>query len=704
MDKKTNVEIFFKIDGLETYITDLETLNSVLEKTSNNTKDLKEDTSKYEKEVKKTEKSVTNANKSQKSFSDTMSSAPGPIGALSNSVKGLSVAFKALLANPIILVFTGIVTVVTALFKAFTSTKAGGEALNRVMAGLGATFDVFRDVLVKISQPLIKLFTDPKQGIIDLGNTIKENIINRFVGLAEFIPQMGEALRLLFNKEFGKAAETAGNAILKITTGVEGAIGKLGEIGSEIANEANEATRLTGVLQKLNDRERELNETRAEQNRLLVETRLRADDVNLSTEERLKAIEDVGKSETEILNQQLALERERLNALQGLANLSDSDAETLDKLSQQRIKITQLEEESLRKQKTIQRERNGLLKEQEAINAAAEAEANQKKAEDELKAAEQLQREADLFEELRKSKLTQLELELEDRKKKYDADIIAAGENQELIKLLTEKFNQDILDINKRSEDQNKTLIEQSQKTITDILNSYSEKQYETEEQRLLDELELRYLADVEKLKQAGATKEQLEALTLAYEENVTKITKKGEEDRAILRRENAVKGVELFSDLLSAFQDFNNIRTKEDEVEARKQFERNKKFSIAQALISTGLAVNAALTAGGNPAKLATGVQFVEAGIALATGLAQVAKIRATTFEGGGGGGGGINPNGINPQALLDQRNTELQGGGGGTTTLRQGGDQPVRAYVVLNDINSAQQVNQNILNLSKL
>jgi hypothetical protein len=39
----------------------------------------------------------------------------------------------------------------------------------------------------------------------------------------------------------------------------------------------------------------------------------------------------------------------------------------------------------------------------------------------------------------------------------------------------------------------------------------------------------------------------------------------------------------------------------------------------------------------------LATGAQFVEAGIALVTGLAQVASIRSTSFEGGGGDTGQV-------------------------------------------------------------
>ena len=115
-------------------------------------------------------------------------------------------------------------------------------------------------------------------------------------------------------------------------------------------------------------------------------------------------------------------------------------------------------------------------------------------------------------------------------------------------------------------------------------------------------------------------------------------------------------------------------------------------------------MAVNAALTAGGNPIKLATGAQFVEAGVALTMGLANVAKIAATKFNDGGGstapsggGGGGA-----------------MGGGGGGSTSapaldlsfLNNGQTkaQPIQSYVLATNVTSAQDAQQKILDQSKL
>ena len=92
-----------------------------------------------------------------------------------------------------------------------------------------------------------------------------------------------------------------------------------------------------------------------------------------------------------------------------------------------------------------------------------------------------------------------------------------------------------------------------------------------------------------------------------------------------------------MAGDALGAIGNFITAFAKEDEESQRKAFNLNKAVSIAQALVNTSLAVTAALTAGGNPVKLATGAQFVEAGIAAVMGAAQVATIAKTEFQGTG-------------------------------------------------------------------
>ena len=103
-------------------------------------------------------------------------------------------------------------------------------------------------------------------------------------------------------------------------------------------------------------------------------------------------------------------------------------------------------------------------------------------------------------------------------------------------------------------------------------------------------------------------------------------------------------------------------------------------------------MAVTGALTAGGNPIKLATGAQFVEAGIAGAVGTANIIKIASSQF--GGGGGDTSNDNNelsgagegiISPEFNIvgDSNINDLEG---------LGQAPPIQAYVTSQDVTTAQ------------
>jgi len=160
------------------------------------------------------------------------------------------------------------------------------------------------------------------------------------------------------------------------------------------------------------------------------------------------------------------------------------------------------------------------------------------------------------------------------------------------------------------------------------------------------------------------------------------------------IERNRRQQDLQMASNAVGALGDLLTAGLGQSEKDQRKAFEINKKASMGQALINTFMAVTAALTAGGNPIKLATGRQFVEAGIALATGLAQVAKISKTQFQGssasGGGGaltaGGGEGGEVAPPPIFANPQTTNL--GTGELSTGQGQGSSPMRAYVVERDI----------------
>ncbi len=153
-------------------------------------------------------------------------------------------------------------------------------------------------------------------------------------------------------------------------------------------------------------------------------------------------------------------------------------------------------------------------------------------------------------------------------------------------------------------------------------------------------------------------------------------------------------KELQMASQAIASLGDLLTAGLGQSEKDQRKAFEINKKSSIAQALINTYQAVTAALTAGGNPIKIATGAQFIDAGIALAAGLANVVKISKTQFQGGAGGGGGSVPSpaaggaSITPPPTFSNPQTTMLGTDGAAMNGQGQGSQPMRAYVVERDI----------------
>jgi|GEM_PF-5612984 len=125
--------------------------------------------------------------------------------------KGQITALKAL---RIALMATGIGAIVVllgSLLAALVSTQRGMDGVNSVLRPLSAFFQrlfgVIQNVGLGVFDQLKKAISDPKQALIDFGNAIKENIINRI----EAIPKLfTSALSLTTNvfKSFGLRAKT----------------------------------------------------------------------------------------------------------------------------------------------------------------------------------------------------------------------------------------------------------------------------------------------------------------------------------------------------------------------------------------------------------------------------------------------------------------------------------------------------------------
>lgn len=270
-----------------------------------------------------------------------------------------------------------------------------------------------------------------------------------------------------------------------------------------------------------------------------------------------------------------------------------------------------------------------------------------------------------------------------------------------------------------------------SKKTIKEVKKFTTEVKQETDNtldefnrKRFQDEAEekSKLLLEIERLeneylnKQLSAQQQEENAVREKYF-NIIELAKKHKEDVKLLEeaqgnelaairekyKEDEIADVEevqnvkfdLINKNLANISNLLGLFRVENEKDAKKQFEVNKALSLAQASIQTFQAVTGALTAGGNPIKLATGAQFVEAGIAAAIGAANIAKIAKTKFKGAdiSASSGGSSITSASTQQLSSP-NFNVVGATGISQTEEL---QPVKAYVVSGDVTTAQSLDRN-------
>jgi len=149
----------------------------------------------------------------------------------------------------------------------------------------------------------------------------------------------------------------------------------------------------------------------------------------------------------------------------------------------------------------------------------------------------------------------------------------------------------------------------------------------------------------------------------------------------------------------LQTISDITELFGKKGEKQARRAFQVQKAVNIAQALISTYQGANAIFaSAAANPKSVLFPAQpFIAAGLAVAGGLANVAKIASQKFEGGGAAGNGAQasaPDLTGGETVAPSFNVV---GDAGINQLAQLQQQPTQAFVVSGEVTSAQALDRN-------
>jgi hypothetical protein len=640
------------------------------------------------------------------------------------------------------------------------------KVLDVITASLGTFADIIRDAFGYITENGGKvvewfkaIFDDPVQSLKDFGDAIVDNLIERFNSFLDTLGFIAEGVKNLFSGDFTAALESfknAGKESVDVLTGVDDSVNKVSDaVSSGIDALVEYTTKTYEANMALVQLQNNAKLAAAQQARLAEQFDRQAELLRQQRDDETRSIADRIKSNDallEVLKKQETAELAAANAQVAAAQATFQHSQTIDNqvaltgalanADGVRAKIAGLMSEQQMNAMALTREYNELLKAQAASTADLNI-ASAKFAADSIKNdIERLNAQRAVLEEEKVIQLERLQSEIEKYKEgtqaRLDAEIAFNTKKQEIDQALASNATalseaeiaraNDLNVLRAQNDltgfDERRALLEleYAEKERLAFGDAAKIEQIEREKQEKIRQLNLEtFQANLELAQQGitalqgvadaafsnkqneldAAAEAEVAALEKSFESQLASVEKGSEAEKALI--ETAQKNKEAL--LLK--------NAKKAEEVARKQFEFNKKLQLGGAIIDAAKAITASLSQSPvaigpipNPAGIAS------LAVATATGIANVAKIRATKFEsttppassipsGGGGGGGGGDV-----------------GGGGGAPTgtqapsfnalnldfLNNRPNQPIEAYVIAGDVANGLEARDKVADLARL
>jgi len=252
----------------------------------------------------------------------------------------------------------------------------------KVMDALSTASTAFEIILYKIFDALEPIgsamksaFEDPKQAVLDLWATIKENLLNRLEGVVLQFKALGSVIESALDLDWDGVTEGAkdfASATVQVATGLDKAQQAAALNGfKDLANDIAESTRASiAQADALVQLRKEVELAEVEQRKLMLQYQNEAeiqrqirDDISLTIAERQAANERLG----EILDEQIQRETELANKRLQLANaeiaVAGETTELLRQKAEAELELIDLQEritgqrsEQLTNEKALQEE------------------------------------------------------------------------------------------------------------------------------------------------------------------------------------------------------------------------------------------------------------------------------------------------------------------------------------------------------------
>ena len=585
-----------------------------------------------EKGIDSVNKEVQETNKSTQAMSGTLDKATGgavsKFTAFKGAIGSVTTGFKSLRVAIISTGIGALLIAVTALGQAFTRSEEGQNKFAKILGVIGSVTGNLLDLLADLGENIISVFENPKQAITDFANLIKDNIVTRFEGLINLIPNLGRAVEQLFRgnfKEAGKiAADSVGKVVLgvdSVTDSVDNAINSVKEFGKEISDDATAAAKIADQRANAEKKARDLIVERAEAERKIAELREKAVNKDKFTaQERIKFLEEAGRVSDELAAKEVEVAKLRLEAKQTENALTKSNKDDLNEAAQLEANVIQLETQRLNLQKRLSTELLTSRREESAAQKAIIDEENKRNEE------------------------------------------AAAKEEKRLTDIET-------------------------------IQEAYRQKQKDREAETELEKINLEEERKLAELDRLGATEEQKQSIIDFY--NGKRLDNKIALDKAEIEidKNTAKAKQENLAKVGNALSSFSEI--------AGKETAAGKALAIASTLIQTYQSAQSSYASLAGIPVVGPALGVAAAGAAVFAGLKQIQNIKKTKVP-KGGGGGGASVGGASVGAAPAPPSFNVVGASETSVladTVAEQTNEPVQAYVVSNDITTAQSLENNIV-----
>lgn len=314
---------------------------------------------------------MTNTGRMIQDFAQTFNAVRAAINANVVAMGALKIAIAA----------TGIGLLIVALgslYAYFKKTDEGAVMLEGITKGLGIAMKALTQIVAGLGEWMVKAFENPKEALLELGDLILNNLINRFKAF-------GVILDGVLNADMEKIL----NGTAQLATGVENLASKAKDLGKEFQGAMKAGMDLAVMMDELDEAETKNITTSAKLEEQITKLLLQSKDRTKTETERIALLDRASQLETKKLQGDIAIAQQKLNIAQKeLDSIAKTDAaydEAARKRAEAEASLVGLRTESINLQEKIINRRNALL-DAETAEVQKQADAEKKIKEDAAKA------------------------------------------------------------------------------------------------------------------------------------------------------------------------------------------------------------------------------------------------------------------------------------------------------------------------------